>query len=956
MLDYLDQIKKSKTEGSSEILVKLTGRYYTHEVIARNALTKLLEDIRAAGFYKKRYTICDPFSGDGRLVFWFLQLWSEQNLPEAQWTVELWDIDGEGLNESELAFDNLFSGRNDIRVIRKNCDSFKAGRKQSDYFDFVVTNPPWELLKPDRRELMGLSKAQKEVYLADLRHYDNFLAKEYPLSQPLRKFAGWGTNLSRVGVDLTRNLLKHKGWAMMVLPASFFADGQSNRLRFNVFTRNYVSNIEYYPAEARLFGGADINSSTMIFQKNGMRQDKISLSVYDKNLEIKSSGYADLADKYVDINNFSIPISLGAEALPLMEKFSSEYPRWHSLEGEYSDGLWAGREIDETGIGKWLRPDENGSPTFVKGKMIDRYNLKCSEFKSVKKNGWKLPSTVDYDRIAWRDVSRSSQKRRVIATIIPKGFVAGNSLGVCLYRDGNLEDTKILLAIFNSMCFEYQLRNYLATGHISLSSIRKVHIPSRTDFNRFRDLVSMVDETLSGNSHENEIEAFVARRVYNLTKSELQSIMSAFDKLEDERKQEIMQEYDKLDSVMEDRNATSLNDRRIFNHRSASLSQLDMAIVRSVPPGGNWKDIPKEIPSKRVQTIRESYAAGKGSRSTYYGRLRPDMPSYTINTYLSRPGNGCHIHYSQDRVISQREAARLQSFPDSFEFVGSQHSINTQIGNAVPPLLAYQIAKEVTKVAGKGVFIDLFSGAGGMALGFKWAGWKPLLANDIDKRFLETYSRNIHSQTILGSISKPSVFKTLVDQAVKGRIEHKNYPFWVLGGPPCQGFSTAGKRRTMSDERNLLFMDYSKFLEKVQPDGFLFENVSGLLNMDRGRVFELVKKEFQRVMNKVDGFVLQSEHYAIPQRRKRVFLIGQRVYTDKVMPPKVLTKLDQNMDLFSKYPACVSVSEALSDLPELAPGQNGDCLDYVCPPANQYQGLMRGLVKPDEYLSAYCVG
>ena len=76
----------------------------------------------------------------------------------------------------------------------------------------------------------------------------------------------------------------------------------------------------------------------------------------------------------------------------------------------------------------------------------------------------------------------------------------------------------------------------------------------------------------------------------------------------------------------------------IPNHKAAKLSELDMMIVNSVPPGGNWKNIPLDVPSKRIEQIRDSYAQGKGSRSTYYGRLLPDMPAYTINTYLTDLG------------------------------------------------------------------------------------------------------------------------------------------------------------------------------------------------------------------------------------------------------------------------------------------------------------------------------
>src|SRR5271165_4143348 len=101
----------------------------------------------------------------------------------------------------------------------------------------------------------------------------------------------------------------------------------------------------------------------------------------------------------------------------------------------------------------------------------------------------------------------------------------------------------------------------------------------------------------------------------------------------------------------------------IPNHYTARLSALDLEIAQAVPPGGNWKNIPQHIPSKRLEQIRESFAAGEGSRSTYYGRLHPNRPSYTVNTYFNRPGNGCHLHYdsdgTQDRVLSEREAARL---------------------------------------------------------------------------------------------------------------------------------------------------------------------------------------------------------------------------------------------------------------------------------------------------------
>jgi len=387
----------------------------------------------------------------------------------------------------------------------------------------------------------------------------------------------------------------------------------------------------------------------------------------------------------------------------------------------------------------------------------------------------------------------------------------------------------------------------------------------------------------------------------------------------------------------------------IHNHNTANLSELDMRMVRAVPEGGNWKDIPTSIPSRRLDQIRESYQRGEGSRSTYYGRLRRDRPSYTINTYFNRPGNGCHIHYEQDRVLSQREAARLQSFPDAFEFHGPQGSINNQIGNAVPPLLAFQIANSLGVT---GAYVDLFSGAGGLGLGFKWAGWEPTVANDIEPRFLETYRANVHGNAVVGSLAEAEVFERLV--AICKEAKKEDEPFWVLGGPPCQGFSTAGNKRTREDPRNQLVWSYIRLLEAVQPDGFVFENVTGLLNMKQGRVYAEVCKAFSEVMPVVKGQVLTASEYGVPQRRKRVILVGTRDPEKPAWaPPEAITRSDPRPELFECAPPTVSVEEALSDLPRLEAGEKGAGKSYRGSAKNIYQALMRGEVGPRQYLEMF---
>jgi Alw26I/Eco31I/Esp3I family type II restriction m6 adenine DNA methyltransferase len=945
-LDHLEQIKD--ISNAAELKIKLTGKYYTHQFIGKNAIQNILSIIKDEKSFKSNYSICDPFAGDGRLVIWFLEMWAKAGLPNVKWSIDLWDIEEIGLEHAKSVLKSLNVDIEKINII--NQDAFRHGVGRDVSFDFIVTNPPWEMIKPDSRELKEMSDSDKESYIVSLKDYDTFLSNSYPLSQPQRKFAGWGTNLSRVGVELIRKILTRGGLSMVVLPTSFLADDQSVTLRREFFVKDSIYNIDYYPAEARLFGKADVNSSAVVFRRDGGKSKNVLLSKYDSELKLISQDTVDLSDRTLIESGFSLPMNTCSTSILILKKLGQFNKEWALMEEDSTEGLWAGREIDETGSKKWLVP-KNGQPWFIKGKMIDRFIVREDDFQSISKQGWKAPESINQEKIVWRDVSRSNQKRRMIATIISKGFAAGNSLGVCYFKDGNAKDLRIMLAVLNSLCFEFQLRNYLATGHISLSSLRKTKVPSRRRFENFNELFRLVNKQLNGVAVESKIEAYVAKIVYGLQKDEFSFIINSFQKLSDAERQKLLEEYNRLEGRRVD---GSKDEIKIFNHLSSTLSEMDMAIVKSIPPGGNWKNIPEDIPSKRVQTIRESYKAGKGSRSTYYGRLLPNMPSYTINTYLNRPGNGCHIHYNQDRVISQREAARLQSFPDAFEFIGSQQSINTQIGNAVPPLLAYQVAEQISKVVGnRGVYVDLFSGAGGMGLGFKWAGWEPLFANDIEKRFLESYSRNVHDNTVLGSITDRDIFEEIVQLALLRKKENKGKPFWILGGPPCQGFSTAGKKRTMEDPRNLLFRDYTEFLRKVQPDGFVFENVSGLLNMDRGKVFQDVKMEFQKVIDHIDGFVLQSEHYAIPQRRKRVFLIGQKQFEGIVEPPRIITKLEPKNELFDSYKQCVSVADAISDLPNLVHGQNGDVLDYGSPPESSYQRLMRGEISAREYLSDF---
>jgi len=383
----------------------------------------------------------------------------------------------------------------------------------------------------------------------------------------------------------------------------------------------------------------------------------------------------------------------------------------------------------------------------------------------------------------------------------------------------------------------------------------------------------------------------------------------------------------------------------VANHIASRMSALDLRIAAAVPPGGNWRDIPHDVPSNRLVQIRASAAAGEGSRSTYYGRLHPERPSYTINTYYGRPGNGCHLHYdsNQHRTLSHREAARLQSFPDSFVFYGtSQRSIAQQIGNAVPPLLAYQVALEMGT---PGSMIDVFSGAGGLTLGFEWAGWKSIAACDIDQHAVRTFNANIAPVAYAGDMNTDDALDQLAASASPVR---KRERLALIGGPPCQGFSTGGNRRSTTDQRNWLFARYTALVARVRPDLIVFENVLGLLSMDGGRFLSGIVSSLEQEGYDVSVGRLNSAEFGVPQKRQRVIITG--VPTGQVRPPLPVA-WSVNSNGGSKPPA-PTVAQALSDLPYLRAGQDGSLLNYRTDPESVYQRFMRGGCSALEYLTS----
>ena len=230
--------------------------------------------------------------------------------------------------------------------------------------------------------------------------------------------------------------------------------------------------------------------------------------------------------------------------------------------------------------------------------------------------------------------------------------------------------------------------------------------------------------------------------------------------------------------------------------------------------------------------------------------------------------------------------------------------------------------------------LDLFAGVGGLSYGFAHdESFEVVAANEILSDMAMAYSLNHPNIKMYNCDIKDFGLKNLQEDLLikKGDID------LIVGGPPCQAFSTVGKR-LIDDPRGQLFQEYYRVLKELEPKVFLFENVKGLLSMQKGELLKTILSLFESLNYKVKYEVLNSADYGVPQIRERVIIIGTRINKDFQYPSK--THSDKNDNLFghtlSPY---LKLSEAISDLPFIK--SNEESFDYSSQAQNPFQSLMR---------------
>lgn len=175
---------------------------------------------------------------------------------------------------------------------------------------------------------------------------------------------------------------------------------------------------------------------------------------------------------------------------------------------------------------------------------------------------------------------------------------------------------------------------------------------------------------------------------------------------------------------------------------------------------------------------------------------------------------------------------------------------------------------------GKYRVLSLFSGAGGMDLGFINSGFEIVWANDFLEEAVVSYRSNIGNHIVFGDITE------IPSKSMPDNIDI------VIGGFPCQGFSVANTRRSMEDKRNFLYKEMLRIIRDKSPSFFVAENVKGLLSLEGGKVFEMIKNDFSSLGYKVDARILNAAEYGVPQARERIVIIGNRLGLENPYPKK----------------------------------------------------------------------
>lgn len=888
---------------------KQTGSYYTDLDLTDVMMTELVSRLLKENRNLSEYTFFEPCVGAGNFVFSYLKAVGDAGISKEDAFTLLNNIYVADINENALK-----GYRKSLSEFASMCwnipldDAYfethmgsgllvDVTAPQLDYiplesifpqeicengFDIVVTNPPYKNLKAERGHY-----SSEEEYFNDQRKYAY-------ISKIVSKRFSYSTdgvlNLYKLFVEeIIDRYAAEQAYVSLLIPASILSDKTCEKLRTHILIDTKLLSVKVIGE-----GSGYIDAQQALCAVLLKKGEKTSVVDVTKDFCTNSNDSASI--KIGDILNDHTGNAIIAVSEQEYEVFKKlrRYPVVKDL--AFIINLRG--ELDLTANKSKIVSEDTGYP-LLRGRNIGYYQLLDSgenefvmpEFvRETKKREY-----IEQKRIICQQIANMHKERRVTFALVPENYVLGNSCNfIAVLKNKYGIDIYTLLGLFNTKIINWLFKLSSSNNHINNYEIDCFPVPVESRY--LKDISILAQEYLKSKD-EGIIERIeeLANKTYGLnadkeeltdmnggdvTVSYLADIKYIIPRITYADAEAILAEDKKITEFTDglDNFSTkvakgitqkyrSLHKGFILNHTTFKLSDLDVEMIKFVPQGGSWKDIPEETvkKSKRLERITQT-----GGRTTLYGRIDYGKPSYTITTYFSRPGNGTYVHPIHERVISVREAARFQSFMDDYYFYGNKTQLLKQVGNAVPTVLAYQIGKSIQEKTGCSKSIDLFCGAGGMTVGFKAAGINSLLSNDIEESACVTLKINNPEIPVLcGDITTDEVKNAIEKAAKEGGADI------ICGGPPCQGFSMAGFRAD-DDPRNQLFREFVDIVKRVNPKVIVFENVEGLLSYHGGQTYREVHALFGELGYNTEGRSLMANNYAVPQKRKRVIIICTR--------------------------------------------------------------------------------
>jgi len=319
----------------------------------------------------------------------------------------------------------------------------------------------------------------------------------------------------------------------------------------------------------------------------------------------------------------------------------------------------------------------------------------------------------------------------------------------------------------------------------------------------------------------------------------------------------------------------------IHNHITREYTGIVLERMKHLPSGGKMGDLPKHLQHESFIRKGSKKTGGPNMRLL---RLEMDKPSLTVTAYIFNK----FVHPEYNRYITPREASCLQDFPDDWAFVGGLGEVHHQIGNAVPVKLGEAIAKSVSRFllcrgfSGEIPVASYFCGAGGLDLGFenvssKLISFETKFATDIDEACGYTIQLNRPNWNFaLGDITEFSG-NTVLERMGKN-------PVVVIGGPPCQPFSVAGKQKATADPLGQLYRNYIEHVDALNPEIVIMENVYGLKQVKSSNVLLEINKAFSEIGYTVKNQEMLAADYGTPQMRRRLIFVATKGENDFVFP------------------------------------------------------------------------